>query len=104
MTGELEELLSERAAYDDFSAVGLKIEHRMFGSGTISSQQGGYITVSFPVGDKKFMLPTSFTAGFLRTNDAEITELLSTMSELDERISNVRASIREIQRKLTPKS
>ena len=104
LTGELEELLSERAAYDDFSAVGLKIEHRMFGSGTISSQQGGYITVSFPVGDKKFMLPTSFTAGFLRTNDAEITELLSTMSELDERISNVRAGIREIQRRLTPKT
>lgn len=100
LSDELEALVSERSAFDAFSAVGLKIEHKTFGSGVITVQEGSYITVSFQIGDKRFLLPASFTTGFLKTNDTEITELLSKMSELDERIDKTRTGLRELKRKL----
>ena len=99
-TNELEKLLADRSMYDGFSAVGLKIYQRSFGDGTISVQDGNYITVTFSVGDKRFLLPTSFTAGFLKTDDEEVMRVISEMSELDSKIEQVRSKIRELQRTL----
>ena len=100
LTGELERLLSERSNYDGFSAVGLCINHNRFGDGIITAQQENHITVSFANCDKRFLLPSSFSSGFLKTDDAEIMNLLSAMSELDSKIAQVRISINELQRLL----
>ncbi len=99
-TNELEKLLADRSMYDVFSAVGLKIHHRTFGDGTISVQDGNYITVTFPIGDKRFLLPTSFTTGFLKTDDEEVMNVLFAMSELDSKIEQARSKIHELQRAL----
>ena len=99
-TDALERLLTDRSTYDGFSAVGLKIHHKSFGDGTISAQQGNYITVTFSSGDKRFLLPASFASGFLKTDDEEVMNVLSAMSELDSEIERVRTGLRDLQRTL----
>ena len=95
LSDQLNELLVERSIYDEFSAVGLKVNHKKFGDGIITSQSSSYIVSFFQDGERKFMIPSSFANGFLTTDDREVSEILSEMSKLDERIENIKFSITE---------
>ncbi len=98
LSDEFESLVSERASYDDFSAVGMKIEQKLLGKGTVSAHQGRYITVKFETNEKKFLLPNAFVSGFLKTDDESIAKLLSDMSILDDKIDTVRDKINDLQK------
>lgn len=95
LSDQLDELLLERSTYDEFSAIGLKVHHKKFGEGIITSQTSSYIISSFKDGEKKFIIPSSFANGFLTTDDNEVSEILSVMSELDEKIKDIRLFIVE---------
>ena len=47
--------------------------HKAFGEGTIIEHSGNYLTVSFQMGDKKFIFPDAFR-NFLSAKDASISE------------------------------
>ncbi len=47
-------------------AVGVTVQHKTFGSGTVTKLSGGYITIVFKQGEKKFMFPGAFENGFLK--------------------------------------
>ena len=45
--------------------VGAAVSHSKFGTGKVIELGGGYVTVSFDRGEKRFMFPDAFEAGFL---------------------------------------
>lgn len=46
--------------------VGAAVSHAKFGTGKVIELGGGYVTVSFGRGEKRFMFPDAFEAGFLQ--------------------------------------
>ena len=47
-------------------AVGAAVSHDKFGAGKVIELSGGYITVSFEQGEKRFLFPNAFESGFLK--------------------------------------
>ncbi len=51
----------------------LKIKHKTFGEGTVTSKDGKYITVSFGSFEKKFVYPDAFE-NFITLADGTVSE------------------------------
>ena len=47
-------------------AVGAAVSHGKFGTGKVIELSGGYVTVSFEQGEKRFLFPDAFESGFLK--------------------------------------
>ena len=47
-------------------AVGAAVSHGKFGTGKVIELSGGYVTVSFEQGEKRFLFPNAFESGFLK--------------------------------------
>ncbi len=47
-------------------AVGAAVSHGKFGIGKVIELSGGYVTVSFEQGEKRFLFPNAFESGFLK--------------------------------------
>ena len=54
----------------------LQVKHKIFGLGTIVAKDGKYFTVSFAVGEKKFVYPDSF-GKFLTLADGTVPEAIA---------------------------
>lgn len=63
---ELNEVLQERAKYDEFSAKGLVVEHKAFGSGVVIAHNGNLLNIRFGEQEKRFQMPQGFSSGFLK--------------------------------------
>ena len=46
--------------------VGAAVSHSKFGTGKVIELSGGYVTVSFEQGEKRFLFPNAFESGFLK--------------------------------------
>lgn len=49
--------------------VGSFVTHKAFGLGQVKKISGGFIIVSFEIGDKKFQFPSAFPQGFLKLEE-----------------------------------
>lgn len=90
ISNELGDALCERSAYDEFSAKGLEVYHKVFKEGVVVEHSGKIITVRFGDQLKKFQVPQSFSGGFLKTESTEITEIFNKMARLDDVISDLK--------------
>ena len=63
------------------SLEGEKVQHRMFREGTVTAQDGKYITISFGVGQKRFVLPDAITGGYIQTGSDEVKAVCEQMAE-----------------------
>lgn len=59
-----------------FNINGIKVFHKKFGNGNISSQNNSILTVKFKDGERKFQYPKIFTDGFLSTEDGQLNEII----------------------------
>ena len=50
---------------------GMTVKNIRYGAGTVAEQNGRYLTVEFPSGTKKFVLPDAVAKGFLKIEDAD---------------------------------
>ena len=48
------------------ASVGSAVAHAKFGTGKVIELSGGYVTVSFGQGEKRFLFPNAFESGFLK--------------------------------------
>lgn len=46
--------------------VGAAVTHGKFGTGKVIALNGGYVTVGFAQGEKRFLFPGAFESGFLK--------------------------------------
>ena len=75
------------------SVVDAAVSHEVFGGGTVTAQDASTVTVAFSFGNKRFVMPSAFTDGFLTTNDAAVSERFARYQELCERIMAVKEEI-----------
>ena len=47
-------------------AVDTAVSHGKFGTGKVIELSGGYVTVRFEQGEKRFLFPNAFESGFLK--------------------------------------
>ena len=63
------------------SLEGMKVQHKMFKEGTVTAQEGKYITIAFGAGEKRFVLPDVVTGGYIQVDSEEILEACRKMAE-----------------------
>ena len=94
-------LLQNRATYDDFSAKGLEVSHKMFGNGIVVAHNGNMLSIKFGEQEKKFQMPQGFSNGFLKTESEEIMEMFNEIARIDAEIAKVKSQQSSIQRQLS---
>lgn len=72
---------------------GTAVHHKLFKDGTVSAQDGKYITVDFGAGQKRFVLPDAVANGFLMTDSEEAKTLCVKMTEEKQRCERLRREI-----------
>lgn len=97
---ELNEALQERTNYDEFSAKGLEVIHKTFGSGVVVAHNGNLLSIRFGEQEKRFQMPQGFSNGFLKTDSTEIMDMFNEMAVLDDKIAKLRSSQSSVKRQL----
>ena len=82
---ELAALEKEEASLGEKSALKMKVNHKKFGEGTITKQDGKYIEVKFADVTKKFVLPGCIAAKFLEVEDEGILDYYIKCNEIHEK-------------------
>ena len=85
LSDELASLEKEEANLGEKSAVNMKVNHKKFGEGTITSQDGKYIEVQFSDVVKKFVLPGCVADKFLEVEDESILDYYTKCNEIHEK-------------------
>ena len=91
-----EELAESGAALENLhypDLEGRKVQHKIFREGTVDSQDGKYITVTFAAGRKRFVLPDAVTGGFIVTDSEEAQNLCRQMAEEKQRSERLQREI-----------
>ncbi len=101
VSDQLNDLLVERADYDDFSAKGLIVKHKSFGEGVVTAHNGHTLNIRFGEQEKPFQMPQGFSAGYLTTDSEEITELFNEMARIDDEITKAKSRKSTIQTQLS---
>lgn len=101
VSNQLNELLMERATYDDFSAKGLLVKHKTFGEGVVISHNGNMLVIKFGEQEKRFQMPQGFSNGFLKTDSEEIMEMFNEIAKIEAEIAKAKSSISGIQRQIS---
>ncbi|MBR1669998.1 MAG: hypothetical protein IJ695_04800 [Butyrivibrio sp.] len=94
LTDELSSLKKEEEALGEKSATGLKVSHKKFGEGTVTSQDGKYIEVRFADVVKKFVLPGCIAEKFLEVEDESILEYYNKCNEIHGKLMAIELKIK----------
>ena len=85
---QMEDLQSQlRRTEEDLSTLtypsleGMTVRHKMFKEGTVTAQDGKYITIAFGAAQKRFVLPDVITGGYIQVDSEEILETCRKMAE-----------------------
>lgn len=65
--------------------IGMTVKNIRYGQGTVTEQNGKYLTVEFATGAKRFVLPDAVTKGFLKLEDADTLRCFEKIGSLTER-------------------
>jgi hypothetical protein len=85
LNAELSSLEKEEQLLGDKSAKGLKVNHKKFGAGVVTSQDGKYIEVKFDDVVKKFVLPGCIADKFLEVEDESVFDYYIKCNEIHEK-------------------
>lgn len=72
------------------SLAGRQTTHKAYGRGTVTAQDGKYLTVQFEDGkSKKFVLPAAVTGGFLDFEDEKVADAAAAMDKVKAKKKNI---------------
>lgn len=77
---------------------GLNVMHRIFGTGTVTERSGSAITVRFGTEKRRFIMPSAFVDGFLRTDDESFNGIIGRYKDMCKRTSAAKREISEMNR------
>lgn len=89
----IEALRSQQDGMCASDIIDISVKHKLFGTGIITEQNATSITVSFTSGSKRFVMPSAFLDGFLKTEDASINERLSEYLSMQQKIQEAKDAI-----------
>lgn len=79
---------------------GLAVAHKTFGTGTVIGQESSAITVSFGTQSKRFVMPSAFIDGFLRTEDELFNGIIEKYKVMCEKTLAAKREISEMNRSI----
>jgi hypothetical protein len=82
---ELAALTKDAEALGEKSALGLKVNHKKYGEGEVTSQDGKYIEVKFSDVVKKFVLPGCIADKYLEVEDESIFDYYVKSNEIHQK-------------------
>ena len=82
---ELAALNKEEETLGDKSALKLKVTHKKYGEGVVSSQDGKYIEVEFSDVTKKFVLPGCIADKYLEVEDESVLDYYIKSNEIHQK-------------------
>lgn len=85
LDSELAALEKEEQALGEKSALKMKVNHKKFGEGVITKQDGKYIEVKFADVVKKFVLPGCIANKFLEVEDESILDYYQKCNDIHEK-------------------
>ena len=95
---ELQELLATPAALPDLT--GCKINHKMFGAGTVRPAEGQFMVIDFNGTLKKFSYTASMNSGYLSAEDPNVEARLQAYQDynkdkdrLEKELKNLKAEL-----------
>ena len=95
---ELQELLANPAALPDLT--GCKINHKMFGAGTVRPAEGQFMVIDFNGTLKKFSYTASMNSGYLSAEDPNVEARLQAYQDynkdkdrLEKELKNLKAEL-----------
>lgn len=80
---KLSDLLEIYDAIESLSVVGMKIEHKDYGTGVVIEQNGTFVQIKFSEKTVKFQFPTAFKVGRLVLENSAIADYFSTLFDLE---------------------
>jgi hypothetical protein len=94
---ELKKLNDKRESMELPTLEGSSVNHKKYGKGTVSAQDGAYLTVKFEKTEKKFKLPDAVTKGFLKFDDDNIITACKAVREADDEIHKQEVEVRALE-------
>lgn len=84
----------------DTDIKGLSVAHRTFGSGIVTERDGSAITVRFGAENRRFIMPSAFVDGFLRTEDESFNGIIGRYRDMCKKSAAAKREISEISRSI----
>lgn len=84
----------------DADITGLNVAHRTFGSGTVTERDGSAITVRFGTESRRFIMPSAFVDGFLRTEDESFNGIIGRYKDMRQKTAAAKREISEMNRSI----
>jgi hypothetical protein len=100
LTKQLAADCPEKTIFESISFIGMNVEHKKFGKGTITEMSGNNITVSFKQGSKQFDVPRAISDGYLTQSDEDILKKSAAYSEALKKQEGIKTQLRSIETSL----
>lgn len=94
---QMEACSSELSGTD---VTGLNVAHKTFGSGTVTERDGSAITVRFGTESRRFIMPSAFVDGFLRTEDESFNGIIGRYKDMCKKTAAAKREISEMNRSI----
>lgn len=83
---------------DNAEIKGMTVAHRSFGIGTVTKREGSAITVCFGEESRRFVMPSAFIDGFLKTDDEIFNGIIGRYKDMCQKSTAARREISEMNR------
>ncbi len=91
---ELAGLIKDEENLGDKSAIKLKVNHKKYGEGVVTGQDGKYIEVKFADVTKKFVLPGCIADKYLEVEDESILDYYIKSNEIHQKKMSIELKIK----------
>ncbi|MCI5947120.1 MAG: hypothetical protein MRZ39_09590 [Oscillospiraceae bacterium] len=85
---------------DNADIKGMTVAYRSFGIGTVTKREGSAITVSFGEESRRFVMPSAFVDGFLKTDDENFSGIIGRYKDMCKKSTAAKREISEMNRSI----
>ena len=85
---------------DNADIKGMTVAHRSFGIGTVTNREGSAITVRFGEESRRFVMPSAFIDGFLKTDDEKFNGIIGEYKAMCQKTTAAKREISEMNRSI----
>lgn len=85
---------------DNADIKGMTVAHRSFGIGTVTNREGQAITVRFGEESRRFVMPSAFIDGFLKTDDEKFNGIIGEYKAMCQKTTAAKREISEMNRSI----
>ena len=78
----------------------MTVAHRSFGIGTVTNREGSAITVHFSEESRRFVMPSAFIDGFLKTDDVKFNGIIGEYKAMCQKTTAAKREISEMNRSI----